>query len=447
MNKPFEIVVGGTGPYDPAAGTTDCNIAILRGVVLWIEKIGYGTYDYSRYTALSTGGFRLTDTTFSVGERYYVHHTGIAYGENYGSYSNGFNLSQVISALFGRVGWKQSSITGSPAINATNTLSKSGRYFNDGSFHSLVTVANITKTMEEVAASEASLNAYLEQLQRSIIIRSLTGVFNPPEYVSQTLLYTRYGGNDEVQPNEGKFVGVRVKVPPTVDLATQIDSVSLYFDKTCSFNLVFYCDTVKAPIAVIPVNAIAYTQTQVTIPDMVLSHVSQNYHGGIFYVGYYQSELAAQGAHAINELERRFTHGHPFGYDYIQSNVVTPGPDFNRREVSCSNRTFGLNLHVSVFRDHTWQITKKVALFDNLVGLQMAAQIVEQIVFNIRSNGSERLLKDQVATLMTQMELSGSAPISESPQTVGLRQMIEQETRRIKESFFPSSEAMSVSLC
>ena len=445
MQKPFEIVVDGAGPYDPVAGSTDCNIPVIRGMVLWLEKTGYGTYDYDRYTTLSTGGFRLSDTVFSPGERFYVHTTGVAYDDGTGAYSNGFNIAQVVSKLFGRVGWRQSA--NSPVVNVVNALSRSGRYFNDGSFHSMVSLNNVKATMEETGAVDADFNLYIEYLQKAVIMRCLNGVFNPVEYICQGPLLRRYGYNDNVIPNEDKFVGVRFRMPPAVDLTMQVDSIGFYFDKTVTITLFVYRDNFKTQLAVIPVYVEAYTHTQLHFTDILLSHIGADYTGSTLFVGYYQSQLEGLGAHALDETDSTFAKGFPFGYDYFSADMIASPLDFNRREISSTNLSYGMNMQVSVFRDHTAQILKKAALFDNLIGLQMAAQVIEQSLYNTRSSSTERQLKDQSQHLMAQLDLNGVAPISDGPQTTGLKKMIDHELLRLKESFFPSPKARSVSLC
>src|SRR5207237_337633 len=106
-----------------------------------------------------------------------------------GSYTNGYNLQKVIAALFARLGWKQPEKAGSPAIDVVNAQSNSGRYFNDGSFHALVTIENIKACMEEAGATDLNLNSYLNTLQQSIILRALNAVFDGPERIEEVKLF------------------------------------------------------------------------------------------------------------------------------------------------------------------------------------------------------------------------------------------------------------------
>jgi hypothetical protein len=443
--KPVEIVVGRGGPYDPTAGATECPMPAFAGQQIWIEKIGYGQYDYDKWQEISGGGWKLigVGNTFVNNERFAVHFTGLSYGTGQTSYTNGFNYSQVVSALFGRVGWRQPTITGSPVLTSVNTTSKGGRYYQD--FHTLISIANIKNVIEEVAATDSSLNNYLEAIQRGIILQCVNAVFNEPEYLTQKLLFNRrWNVNDQLVNNSGYFVGVQLRVPPTPDIAVQIDSIALYFDSAVTFNLYVFNDAVKAPLAVIEVTTVANSQTLLNLSDVVLNYIGGANLGGSFYIGYFQDDIGAAKAYWEQGCEYARD---SYGWTFIEADRKPAEYDFTRQNVRRNNVNYGLNLHVSTFRDHTWQIVKKAALFDNVIGLQMGAQVIEKIIYSTRSNAGERILKEAATQVSAQMELNGVAPISESPHTTGLKKMITQELTRLKESFFPKPKAQSVSLC
>jgi hypothetical protein len=108
MSKPIYILVGGNGPYDPAAGTTDVLMPSLKGLDFYVEAPGYGPIPYEDYSSLSAGGFRLV-RTFIDGDVYWIHITGLIYAnDTTGNYTNGFDFNKVVTALFGRIGWMQS---------------------------------------------------------------------------------------------------------------------------------------------------------------------------------------------------------------------------------------------------------------------------------------------------------------------------------------------------
>lgn len=438
MAKPIYIKVDGNGPYDPAAGEFDCNIPSLKGMDIYLDNIAPALY-----TVLSTGGFRMV-SAFVADAEFFVQLSGISYGTDETTYTNGFCFNQVMSALFGRVGWLQTPGADLPVLNSTNLISRSGRKFNDSSFHTLVSLKNIRDTMEQANASDAEFNSYIEGLQRAVILRSLNGIFNPPEFIHAALMFERWGAQDTPIENSGKFIAVRIKVPKQIDLATQIDSVSLYFDSDVTFPLYLFNDSKKAPVWTASVTAVAETQTIVNLTDIVLNHIGANNHGGIFYFGYFQDDLGS--ARAIRESSSNFKANRPYGASMVEATAIGSN-DFERDNIGYSEyQTYGLNPHISVFRDHTWQIVKKASLFDNMIGLQMAAQVIEMVIYSTRSNGTERILKD-TANFSASMDLTGTVPISDAPQTTGIRRMVEKELIRVKESFFPKPSPQSIPLC
>lgn len=445
---PIQFKVG-AGGNNPIAGATEWNYPALKGINGFIDKSGFGIWGYSNYQVLSSGGIRLLNgLEFSGDDDFSFVPVGLFYqvtGES-GSYTNGFNLNAVLSKLVGRLGWMQT--PGSPTLDGVNLTSKSGRFFNDSSFHQLVSLKNLYDTIEVKSASDLVFNEYLVATQRAIILKCLNGVFKEPEFVSQSLAYNRrgYGNNDKpYMQNAGKFVGYQIKVANAVDLATQIDSIGLNFSGDATFNIYVFNDVKKEPVFVKQVTAEANNQVVVELDDFVLNHLSNTNHGGIFYLGYFQNDLP-EGVYPIWETNVDFHCGFTYGLRTITSAAV--GNTFNKSMFSYTGITNGLNPHISVFRDHTQQIIKKANLFDNLVGLQNAAQCLEGLLWTTRSNGTERGLKDSAEKAVVQAELSGVMPISDpGPKTIGLRKLIDQETVRVHDSFFPKQKMQVVSLC
>jgi len=446
MAQPVQIVVGGGG-VNPVAGATEYNNAALAGVQGYVEKSGYGIWGYENYEILATGGFRLLNgLTFSQDDVLFFVPTGINYDTaGTSAYSNGFNTNKVLTALVGRLGWIQEpgfALT----LDSTNSTSRSGRRYNDGSFHSLVTLQNVLDTMPQRAASASQFNSYLTALQRGIILRCLNGVFSEPELISQSLMYTRDEPEYiETVPNTGKFVGVQITVPPAADIAVQIDSVALHFDGARTFNLYVFNDLKTAPILIKEVTTEANNQVIVDLQDCILNHIGGANHGGIFYIGYFQDDLGS--VKAIREDDADIAEGTVYRTEFIESKVTGPLA-FNRNEISyIRESSAGINPHITVFRDHTWSIIKKPALFDNVIGLQMAAQIIEQMMFTMRSNGTEREAKDATSRMQLALELTGTAPITDGPHTTGLRKQIDQELKRLAAAFQPRKKSTVLQTC
>jgi len=65
-------------------------------------------------------------------------------------FTNGYNPDVVLPVLLKRIGWKQPTIAEYAVVDTNNQIYKSGRYYNDGSFHPLVTIQNIKNTIKTI---------------------------------------------------------------------------------------------------------------------------------------------------------------------------------------------------------------------------------------------------------------------------------------------------------
>ena len=440
MILPIQITVDGDGVYDPIAGATDYNNPSLAGKVFYVTRSGYGIIPYEQYEILSTGGFRLlSGYTFQEDEVLFVQETGISYGSDGAVYSNGFNTSAVFGAMMNRLGWRNPTVTEYAIVDSQNQISRSGRYFDD--FHALVRTQYLKDSIEDPTLDAAGFNAYLASLQKSVIMRCLNGVLNEKEYFEQALLYDRYGRQNVVIENTVLFVGYEIDVSKTFDKAIQIDSALLMFNEDVTFPLYLFKDGKKSAIWSEEVSAVADEATVVNFSDLILNYISSNTKGGKFFFGYFQSDLGS--AKAIRE-DASFNCTKCFRARPFAS--VATGAEFNRDSYSDSGFPYGLNLEMSSFRDFTQLIVKKANLFDEVIGLTMAYTVIEQLLHNTRSNGSERILKDAVEKFGAIQELQGAAPVSDAPQVTGLNKRIERELKRVKDEFYKKPKAQTINL-
>lgn len=445
MSLPIQIIVGGSGAYDPVVGASITPaIPALAGVDYYVTKAGYGNYDYEKWQRNDDGSLQLLlGITFGAGERFFL--TPVAVDLNLSvtnpTYTNGYNLNLVINALYGRIGWRQSPDSSLPVLTSPNTTSRSGRYF-DG-FHSLVNERNLKAVCDYAGITDADFNTYLTNLQKDSIMQALNGCLNGPEYIEQVLEFdNEYRIQRRAVTNSGLFVGRQIKVANAMDIAVQVDSVRLLFDSDITFNLYCFKEGKKTAIWAKEVSAIADEATVVNIDDLVLNYISTSTKGSVFYIGYFQDALGS--VKAIDENPVEWEETKCFCIEPVQS--LASGADFDRVNISYPSTTFGLCFEVSSFRDHTNQIVKKANLFDELIGLQLTYKVLEAILYTVRSNGEERILREQVSAIGLQLEMQGAAPISDSPQITGLNKRIQREIERVKSSLYHRPKAQTVNL-
>lgn len=350
------------------------------------------------------------------------------------AYSNGYDLTAVMTALENRIGFRQPLGSGAPTLTSDVTTTGSGRYFQD--FHSLVTVENIKQTMEQAGASDANLITHLQNLRKAAIMRALNGVFTHQQ-IEQVKLFTRHGYNDQLVNNSGLFVGYLIKVADTSDVGVQIDALHVYLDSAKTFNVYLFKDGEPDPVYTMEVTTVANKVTEVALTEKIIGR-------GKYYLGYFQNDIDT--AKAYREQVASWAGTNMFCADPMQA-ASTGATSFNRENISYPAEPYGLNVEMSSFKNHTLQIKRKAGMFDELIGLTLTYSAIEQMLYAVRSNSTERILKDELEKVGIQIDLNGVAPISDSPQVMGLKQRIERETKAVKKAFYPEPKAQIVSQC
>lgn len=348
------------------------------------------------------------------------------------SYTNGFNISELTAALAGRIGWRQPTEPGFAVVDADNLLAGTGRYFD--SFHSLVNVKNVKDTAPGAGMNDAQLNTHLANIRKDAALRCFAGIFNQPEFFEKVLLFDREGNNDISINNSGLFVGYEFKVANKIDVSVVADSVRLLFDGDATFNLHLFKDGKKSPIKTVSVSVVANEASVISLTDFFMSYYASNTKGGRYYIGYFQDELGE--AKAINEQVERWNSTLFFKAEPMQSIANDNGTDFNRNNIGWTWNTYGMNFEVTSFRDYTQLIKQRVNIFDEAIGLTVAYMVLEQILYCVRSNGTERILKEQADRFALQLDLNGAAAFPDSPQITGLSKRIERELERIHNTFY-----------
>ena len=348
-----------------------------------------------------------------------------------------YNVERVQAALFGRVGWRQPTQTEYAILTEPNILSKSKRYFQ--SSYAPVTIENIKDTMQDSDISDADFNLALEDMQKGAILRTLSEVFNSMETVDTVQVFDRQRDiAATLIENADRFVGYRIQIAPKTDYATALNRVALYFDTDCSIELKCFVDNKAQAIWTKPMTAIGGETTFIDIDDLVLSYMSDMSNTTIFYIGYFQEDLitttddVVTEAKAYNEPISWWKYGclwyaESFEADKSGVKFITPVRGF-------TSKTYGLNLEFTSYKDHTNRICAQPQLFDEAVSLQVAVNVCEQILSSTRSNGVERITKEQLGDIYRQ--LNQVRPTEERPYGPGLSARYTAELDKLRKTFF-----------
>jgi hypothetical protein len=308
-----------------------------------------------------------------------------------------YNTERALQVLFGRVGWKPDTFN----LSDENKKSLSGRNFQ--SFHKIVTLKNVYENMETENAGDDEFNDYLKDLQSNAILACLSGIYNENELIEQSLLFN--GKNPTPQKYSGT-VGYKLKLPEGYTVV--LKSVSLLFDRDSEIEL-FLNHSTNGEIWSKKLECKENKQAVHQI-DLSLHYSTNEYKGGFFYFGYKSGDAIPL------ELEPEWSKTNILGY--------TP-------EGETSN-TYGLNIEFCSYRDYTKVIENNSHLFDTVIGLQVAATVVELILNSTRSNKTQRISKEAGEVLYN--DLNTAFPTNEFPYTTGLRNQLAREIKRLKTS-------------
>lgn len=341
-----------------------------------------------------------------------------------------YRSSEVILGLFTRVGWQQPTQTEYAILTGDNLVSLSGRYFGD--FHSLLTIKNIKETIEDKDISSANFNAWLIQKQKSSINRVLQGVFNQDQIIEQLQLFSReFNVVKTAIVNKSKFVGHKIELANDSSYSVVLNSMSLTFDSVATFNI--YCIHVsKGVIWTKSVTTVAGVETIVNVTDLVLSISNSTYKQGEFIIGYFQDDLGS--AKALNYDNCEYSEASIFSAEGCEADILSP-TTIDTTKVFETYLNYGINLEFTSVRDFTSAIVRNPSQFDEAVGLQMAVDLIEQIIFSTRSNATERLQKDQSQAVYT--DLNQDMPVDGAPYSAGLKNRLKRELQRLHKNYFP----------
>lgn len=356
-------------------------------------------------------------------------------------YSNGYDVNKVLNAILNRRRWRQPTRTDFPFV-----LSDTNKWTDDDTYspvfeseHKIVTPYNVWIVQGDKDINEGDFNKYLQKLQTDIVLKCLNSVFSKRENLEKKLLFERFGRQDYINPNEGRFVGVRITPAKFFDVSVQIDSVALRFDSDVTFNLYLFHDTQPTvPLKDFEVSAVAGEQNIIPISE-IISYSGATNKSGAYYLGYFQDDLGE--AQAINEIVERFNPLFNFGVMPIEL-PAKPGHTVDVNQISFTIKTHGFNIQLSAFRDFTQLIVDNAYLFDNLIGLQMAADVIEMIQNTTRTNKDQRISGELTKMLYSDLNLAETT--EESPFSVGLKARLKIEAKRVKNEFFPKQKPKSI---
>jgi hypothetical protein len=342
--------------------------------------------------------------------------------------TNGFNPDLVLGALQNEVLW------------SSQGVSNSGRYFPD--FHPICDET----ILKALCNTGGDYSAFLSSLNNSVVMDCVNAVYNAPQLIDKSkLVFQRSDIMLVTQPvqnqNPPQFVGLKFQLAPG-DYGIKCSNLMLFFNEAITFPIYLYNDFDAPPMYSLNVTTKANQQVIINLAnDVFLNYLTPTINkGGIWYLGYYQSDVitASATAKAIYYpiVINRF---HVVNCWSFSASTTDGGTNFNRNVVGANNLTYGMNLEISTMEDATNNIVQNPSLWDNLFGLRMACRIIENCKMSYRSNNVQGIIQSLGGVDALNKELEGSKGDWQtgSPKITGLRQRVNDAVQTVKQGFEP----------
>lgn len=222
-------------------------------------------------------------------------------------------------------------------------------------------------------------------------------------FVDSLVLYQGNGSLSERIIKEQRFVGVQINVNKQEGLVVRIDSIGLQIDTPQeNLDLYLYHSSKETPIKILPINIEnAGSFSWINVDSLILDNSLVN-SDGVFYLGYYEDDLAGQalrrkmdfsrpcmgcGSTNINLFNQwsKYVKVKAFsvrGSDLDEDKNVFAfdAPEFE------SESNFGINLKISAYCDLSSLICRNINILAEAFAQKVALCFIEMIAFNNRLN-------------------------------------------------------------
>lgn len=236
--------------------------------------------------------------------------------------------------------------------------------------------------------------------------------------------------------NQGYFCGVMFEVTDNVGLRATINRIGLYLT-TAATNLDLYLfhSTQEAAVAQYTFTSTTANSFSWSVEDIKLDYDDgTNTTGGMWYLGYYQDDLAAQPTAAIQYNAMNWLNGYCGGcgrgvqnnaYHSIRNRVFMQGfyvqganlpvaktERFDPTVVIQTNsNNWGFNFHISVTCNLTqFWIENRLSL-KKVIGLKVAMKVLEMMKFSSQINNVEESVKIMIIRDLEGASDTGSVPM------------------------------------
>lgn len=261
-------------------------------------------------------------------------------------------------------------------------------------------------------------------------LRAINLVFPGPSMIDRpAFLYDISTAKGSLKSAEGELSGWLIEVANTNEMIAQIRSVIVHFNADVDvLKLYLFKIGDNTPVWEGEAKAENGRFTVNELSDCYISY--RNEKATKFFFGYKPSELPPGTMFYDDQL----VYMNCFSVINAVAIKVTELPGYDNNYHYTGNGS-GLNLEFYSMWDNTDAIIRGASCFDELIGLCGVQMLMESALFSSRLNGSERAIKENSDRFALQMDLTGTMPVSDAPQTQGLRARINMVAAAVRGSF------------
>lgn len=306
-----------------------------------------------------------------------------------------FNPTTISSRLTGLVGFRQPFNPTFAKVDATNLASRSGYFVTD---NPLCKIEYLFNSQDFPEIGDSDFNTLLVRKQEEAITSVCNAVFTRPSFIDRKVLFPYAQNKQTTDTLPDGFVGYRIKVSQTQDIAFKITRVLLDFDSTTpdDITLQLYNTAQSAPIQsqAITVNA---DHMEVAL-NWVVDNSGDTYKGE-YYLGYINTGLTVkpfEREFELSNIESIITHLNirPIIVRGHSTNTI-----FDLQDADNISEATGVNPDFTVYEDYTDLIIQNEHLFAKAVDYSLQISCISEYISSLRSNRDER----KSATIINRM--------------------------------------------
>lgn len=310
------------------------------------------------------------------------------------------NVTKIQTSLIGLIGFKQPFNPDYAIVDASNLLSASGYFVTDNPY---AKIEYIKDNQDYISISDSNFNLVLKQLKQSAISNVCNQVFSEYDFLDRNLLFKNATRKTNTNVLPIGFVGYRIQVGSTKNIAFKLNRVLLDFQGTGTIKLLLW-NTSKLDVLESKEIEITTDHQEVVI-DWVLDNSGTTYKGD-YYIGYNTQDLT------VTPFKRDYENGNVmsvFKYLCIEQ-ISVAGHDnetlFDVSQYQGLSETTGLNFDIAIFDDYTDFVLNNRQLFARAIQIDCQIQCIQLYLSSLRSNLNQAISAQLYEKIM--IELNGT---------------------------------------